>query len=66
MERKESWEQGTRTEEWSGGQWRKEGDYYSGPTAPLVGTRKTDRQKKVEDGWEATYAHVSGTIKAAN
>lgn len=38
--RKASWEQGTRTEEWSGGQWRREGDYYSGLTDPLVGTGK--------------------------
>lgn len=66
MERKASWEQGTRTEEWSGGQWRKEGEYYSGLNAPLVATRKTDRQKKVADGSEATYTHISGMIKAAN
>lgn len=40
--KKKSEERGTRTkeEEWSGGQWHREKDYYSGSTAPSVGTAK--------------------------
>lgn len=60
--RKASWEQGTRTEEWSGGQWRREGDYYSGLTDPLVGTGKQLVQTEYSGGGYI-YSHIRHDLR---